>query len=87
MNDPNWLLFQFPAKGIGGNGLDRFPKRSDGIPAIIRRDARRVTFDIVPYFFDPNDPPHCRFEAMAERMKPDTLAFDPLRLDPLPRSR
>src|SRR5215469_5387319 len=85
MNDPNWLLFQFPAKGIGGNGLDRFPKCGDRIPTIIRCDARSVAFDIVPDFFVPDDPPHCRFEAMSECMKPNTLPVDPLRLDPLPQ--
>src|SRR5215472_4429254 len=85
MNDPNWLLFQFPAKGIGGNGLDRFPKCGDRIPTIIRCDARSVAFDIVPDFFVSDDPPHCRFEAMAECMKPGTLPVDPLRLDPFPQ--
>ena len=82
MNDPNWLSFQFPAKGVGGNGLDRLPKRGDWIPAIIRRDARSVTFNIISDFFVSDDPPHCRFEAMAECMKPDTLANDTESPDP-----
>src|SRR5215467_5444446 len=85
MNDPNWLLFQFPAKGIGGNGLDRFPKRGDWIPAIIRSDARSVTFNIISDFFVSDDPPHCRFEAMAECMKPNTLANNTESLDPSPQ--